>query len=223
MNSEQLIEMICQAEKKTPLIALVQSRKPIPGSYNQIIFGSQNQILNRLQDQLEELENVTLFCLARNSAMDLLNIETLNARVEYGALIRDHVTIEDNAVIMMGAILNVGCFIGEKTMIDMGAVIGARAQVGKRCHIGANAVLAGVLEPPSAKEVVIEDEVLVGAGAIILEGVRVGHGAIVAAGAVVIEDVAAESVVAGCPAKMIKMKDKKTESKTQLMEALRKL
>ena len=45
-------------------------------------------------------------------------------------------------------------------MIDMNAVVGARAIVGRDCHIGAGAVLAGVLEPPSAEPVVIEDGVL---------------------------------------------------------------
>ena len=56
----------------------------------------------------------------------------------------------------------------------------------------------------------------------VLEGVRIGANAVVAAGAVVTEDVPAGAVVAGSPAKVIKMKDEKTEGKTQLMEDLRK-
>ena len=47
-------------------------------------------------------------------------------------------------------------------------------------HVGAGAVLAGVIEPPSASPVVIDDNVLIGANAVILEGVHVGEGAIVA-------------------------------------------
>ena len=107
-------------------------------------------------------------------------------------------------------------------MIDMGAVLGGRATVGKNCHIGAGAVLAGVIEPPSAKPVVIEDGVLVGANAVIIEGVRIGAGTVVGAGAVVIEDVPAGAVVTGNPAKIIKKVDDKTLSKTQLVDDLRK-
>ena len=89
----------------------------------------------------------------RNSAIPLLDIKDIPARIEPGAVIRENVEIGKNAVIMMGAIINIGAVIGEGTMIDMGAVLGGRATVGKNCHIGAGAVLAGVIEPASAKPV----------------------------------------------------------------------
>jgi 2,3,4,5-tetrahydropyridine-2-carboxylate N-succinyltransferase len=82
-------------------------------------------------------------------------------------------------------------------------------------------VIAGVLEPPSATPVIIEDDVLVGANAVVLEGVRVGKGAVVAAGAIVTKDVEPGTVVAGSPAKFIKYKDEKTSEKTKLLEDLR--
>ena len=85
-------------------------------------------------------------------------------------MIREKVEIGDQAVIMMGAILNIGAVVGAGTMIDMGAVLGGRATVGKHCHIGAGTVLAGVIEPPSAAPVVIENEVVIGANAVVLEG-----------------------------------------------------
>ena len=56
-----------------------------------------------------------------------------------------------------------------------------------------------------------------------IEGVHVGKGAVVAAGAIVIEDVPAGTVVAGCPARIIKEKDAKAEQKTELVDALRQL
>ena len=108
-------------------------------------------------------------------------------------------------------------------MIDMGAVLGGRATVGKNCHIGAGTVLAGVVEPASATPVIIEDNVMIGANAVVIEGCRVGENAVVAAGAIVVNDVPANAVVAGCPARIIKMKDEKTAGKTALVEGLRAL
>ena len=80
-----------------------------------------------------------------------------------------------------------------------------------------------MVEPASAKPVVLEDDVLIGANAVVLEGVRVGRGAVVAAGAVVISDVPPETVVAGIPARIIKKKDEKAAAKTALVDALREL
>ena len=84
-------------------------------------------------------------------------------------------------------------------------------------------MLAGVIEPASATPVIVEDNVLIGANAVVIEGCRIGKGAVVAAGAVVVSDVPAGTVVAGCPARVIKTKDEKTASKTALEEALREL
>ena len=95
--------------------------------------------------------------------------------------------------------------------------------MGKNCHIGAGAVLAGVIEPPSATPVIVEDGVLVGANAVVLEGVHIGKNAVVAAGAVVTEDVPENAVVAGAPARGLKQRDEKTNSKTAFVDALREL
>ncbi len=159
----------------------------------------------------------------RNSAIPLLDLKGIQARIEPGAIIRDQVEIGKNAVIMMGASINIGSVVGEGTMIDMNVVMGGRATVGNNCHIGAGAVLAGVIEPPSAKPVVVEDGVVVGANAVILEGVTVGEGAVVAAGAIVTEDVPPNTVVAGTPARVIKEIDEQTKGKTEIKQELRQL
>lgn len=232
MNAEQIIEFIRTAEKKTPVKVYVWENAPttFPGAKEfptgqgtKIVFGDWKVIAPALEGQSASISDLVIENDRRNSALPLLDIKNVNARIEPGAIIRDQVRIHDGAVIMMGAILNIGSVVGEGTMIDMGAVLGGRATVGKRCHVGAGAVLAGVIEPASATPVVIENDVLIGANAVVLEGVRVGRGAVVAAGAVVVSDVPAEAVVAGVPARVIKMKDEKAAGKTALVDALREL
>lgn len=158
----------------------------------------------------------------RNSAIPMLNILEVDARIEPGAIIRSYVKIGRNAVIMMGAVINIGAEIGEGSMIDMNAVVGARGKIGKRVHLGAGAVVAGVLEPPSLSPCMIDDDVLIGANSVILEGVKIGKGSVIAAGSVVTQDVPPNVVVAGAPAKIIKYVDNKTRSKTGLLADLRK-
>lgn len=229
MNAEELIELIRTSQKKTPVEVFLKSDCELdfanvrffgsPKLY--VLFGEYSEILPLLEKEKQHILDCEIQNYARNSAIPLLDIKHLNARIEPGAIIRDQVTIHDRAVIMMGAIINIGAEIGEDTMIDMGAVLGGRAIVKNRCHIGAGAVLAGVIEPASAKPVIVEDDVLIGANAVIIEGVHVGKNSIVAAGAVVIEDVPEGVVVGGVPAKILKKKDEKTISKTEISDALR--
>jgi len=161
-----------------------------------VLFGDWKDI-EPLLANLTENKDYVVEQDGRNSAVPLLDKRYLNARIEPGAIIRDQVTIEDNAVVMMGAVINIGAEIGAGTMIDMGAILGGRATVGKNSHIGAGAVLAGVIEPASAE--------------------------VVAAGAIVTQDVPENVVVAGVPARIIKEIDEKTQQKTALEDALRNL
>ena len=92
----------------------------------------------------------------------------------------------------------------------------------KGSHIGAGAVVAGVLEPPSKSPCEIEDDVLIGANAVILEGIKIGNGSVVAAGSVVVKDVPSGVVVAGSPAKIVKSVDEQTKDKTKILDDLRK-
>lgn len=229
-NPYEIAKFIKEVKKTTPVKAYIkgdlsglkdQPFKVFGEGNMYILFGEAEDIMSFIEGHSSIIEDFEIENDRRNSAIPMLDIKNVGARIEPGAVIRDRVSIGKNAVIMMGAVINIGSEIGEGTMIDMNAVLGARANVGKNAHVGAGAVIAGVLEPPSATPVTIEDDVLIGANAVVLEGVRVGKGAVVAAGAVVTEDVPEGAVVAGSPAKVIKMKDEKTKEKTQLLDDLR--
>ena len=231
MTAQEIIAYIGAAEKKTPAKVYVNEREPIDYGSAQVfgegrsktVFGDWRDLGPILEANADKIADLVVENDRRNSAIPLLDMKNINARIEPGAIIREQVTIGDSAVIMMGAVINIGAVIGPVTMIDMGAILGGRATVGKNCHIGAGAVLAGVIEPASATPVIVEDGVLVGANAVVIEGVHVGKNAVVAAGAVVIEDVPENAVVAGCPARVIKQRDAGTNQKTALESALRKL
>ena len=234
MNAQEIINYIATAPKKTPVKAYVRVREGAEldlscaehvfglGSREKVVFADWAK-LGHLAAAGDAVEDLVVENDGRNTGVPMLSKLDVNARIEPGAIIREKVEIGDNAVIMMGAIINIGAVVGEGTMIDMGAVLGGRATVGARCHVGAGTVLAGVVEPASATPVVIEDDVLIGANAVVLEGVRVGRGAVVAAGAVVVEDVPAGAVVAGVPARVIKQATDVAEGKIALVDALRSL
>ena len=230
MNATEIIEYIRTSVKKTPVKVYVWEKEPVPfpgchefpaGGNCKIVFGDWVDVKPVLE--ANEFDHIEIENNCRNSAIPMLDMKDIPARIEPGAIIREQVEIGKNAVIMMGAILNIGAVVGDGTMIDMGAVLGGRATVGKNCHVGAGAVLAGVIEPASATPVIVEDNVMIGANAVVIEGCRIGENAVVAAGAIVVSDVPANAVVAGCPAKVIKMKDEKTAGKTALVDALRTL
>ncbi|WP_125772349.1 2,3,4,5-tetrahydropyridine-2,6-dicarboxylate N-acetyltransferase [Companilactobacillus furfuricola] len=231
MEAQEIINYIGNAKKITPVKVFIKgdiSKLNIPKEVQDfstdsfaVLFGDYQEIEPLLKESA--VEDYHIETSAQNSAVPLLDIKHINARIEPGAIIRDQVEIGDNAVVMMGAVINIGSEIGKGTMIDMGAVLGGRAIVGDNSHIGANAVLAGVIEPASADPVRIGNNVTIGANAVVLEGVQVGDNAVVGAGAIVTKDVAANEVVAGVPAKVIKVKDQKTTDKTHIEDTLRKL
>ncbi|GLC28736.1 2,3,4,5-tetrahydropyridine-2,6-dicarboxylate N-acetyltransferase [Clostridium omnivorum] len=227
----EIARFIKEAQKTTPVKAYVEGNLQDCDFRNinafgegnfYVLFGEHQEIISFLEENKSKVNKYKLENDRRNSAIPLADYSNFNARIEPGAIIRDKVIIDNNAVIMMGAVINIGAEIGEGAMIDMNAVVGARGKIGKRVHLGAGAVVAGVLEPPSKDPCIIEDDVLIGANAVILEGVKVGKGSVVAAGAVVVEDVPSGVVVAGTPAKIIKIVDDKTKDKTQILDDLRK-
>lgn len=87
-------------------------------------------------------------------------------------------------VVLMPGYVNIGAYVGEGTMIDTWATVGSCAQVGKGVHISGGVGIGGVLEPPQAQPVIIEDGAFLGSRSIIVEGVRVGEKAVIGAGTI---------------------------------------
>ncbi len=97
--------------------------------------------------------------------------------VRYGAF------LEPGVVVMPGYV-NIGARVGSGTMVDTWATVGSCAQIGQGCHLSGGVGIGGVLEPPGAMPVIIEDGCFIGSRAIIVEGVLVEREAVIGAGVV---------------------------------------
>jgi 2,3,4,5-tetrahydropyridine-2-carboxylate N-succinyltransferase len=87
-------------------------------------------------------------------------------------------------VILMPSYVNIGGYVGEETMVDTWATVGSCAQIGRRVHLAGGVGIGGVLEPPNAVPVVIEDEANIGSRCMVTQGARVGQGAVLGEGVI---------------------------------------
>ena len=76
--------------------------------------------------------------------------------------------------------VNIGAWVGPRTMVDTWATVGSCAQIGADVHLSGGVGIGGVLEPPQARPVIVEDGAFVGSRAVVVEGVVVGEGAVIA-------------------------------------------
>jgi 2,3,4,5-tetrahydropyridine-2-carboxylate N-succinyltransferase len=102
-------------------------------------------------------------------------------RVVPGAIARWGSYLEPG-VIMMPSFVNIGARVGAETMVDTWATVGSCAQIGRRVHLSGGVGIGGVLEPPNAVPVVIEDDALIGSRCMVTQGARVGEGAVLGEG-----------------------------------------
>ncbi|WP_034268641.1 2,3,4,5-tetrahydropyridine-2,6-dicarboxylate N-succinyltransferase [Actinospica robiniae] len=86
--------------------------------------------------------------------------------------------------ILMPSFVNIGGYVDSGTMVDTWATVGSCAQIGKNVHLAGGVGIGGVLEPPNAKPVVIEDGAMIFSRCMIIEGARVGKGSVVGAGTI---------------------------------------
>jgi 2,3,4,5-tetrahydropyridine-2-carboxylate N-succinyltransferase len=87
-------------------------------------------------------------------------------------------------VVLMPSFINIGAYVDSGTMVDTWATVGSCAQIGKDVHLSGGVGIGGVLEPPNAKPVVVEDECMIGSRSMIVEGARVGKGSVIGPGTV---------------------------------------
>jgi 2,3,4,5-tetrahydropyridine-2,6-dicarboxylate N-succinyltransferase len=104
-------------------------------------------------------------------------------RIVPGAYARFGSYLAPNAI-LMPSFVNVGAYVGSGTLVDTWATVGSCAQVGEQVHISGGVGLGGVLEPLQASPVIVEDEAFIGSRCMLIEGVRVGRGAVLGAGAI---------------------------------------
>jgi 2,3,4,5-tetrahydropyridine-2,6-dicarboxylate N-succinyltransferase len=104
-------------------------------------------------------------------------------RVVPGAIARWGSYMEPG-VVLMPSYTNIGGYVGAGSMVDTWATVGSCAQVGKNVHLSGGVGLGGVLEPPQAAPVVVEDDAFIGSRAMVVEGARVRKGAKLGAGAI---------------------------------------
>ncbi|GAB4020448.1 2,3,4,5-tetrahydropyridine-2,6-dicarboxylate N-succinyltransferase [Spirosoma koreense] len=85
-------------------------------------------------------------------------------------------------VILMPSYVNIGAYVDERTMVDTWATVGSCAQIGKDVHLSGGVGIGGVLEPPQAAPVIIEDGAFIGSRCIVVEGAHIGKRAVLGAG-----------------------------------------
>jgi len=83
-------------------------------------------------------------------------------------------------VVLMPGFVNIGAWVGPRTMVDTWATVGSCAQIGADVHLSGGVGIGGVLEPPQAQPVIVEDGAFLGSRAVVVEGVVVGEGAVIA-------------------------------------------
>jgi 2,3,4,5-tetrahydropyridine-2-carboxylate N-succinyltransferase len=91
----------------------------------------------------------------------------------YGAFLSE-------GVVLMPGYVNIGAWVGPRTMVDTWATVGSCAQIGADVHLSGGVGIGGVLEPPQARPVIVEDGAFIGSRAVVVEGVVVGERAVVA-------------------------------------------
>lgn len=111
------------------------------------------------------------------------NLAAARVRVVPPGTVRYGSFLEPGVVVMPGYV-NIGARVGARTMVDTWATVGSCAQIGADVHLSGGVGIGGVLEPPGARPVIVEDGAFIGSRCIVVEGMHVGEGAVLGANVV---------------------------------------
>ncbi len=111
------------------------------------------------------------------------NFQAAGVRVVPGASARFG-SFLDRGAVMMPSYVNIGARVGANSMVDTWATVGSCAQIGANVHLGGGVGIGGVLEPPQAAPVIVEDDCMIFSRCIVVDGARVGRGTVLGAGCI---------------------------------------
>jgi 2,3,4,5-tetrahydropyridine-2-carboxylate N-succinyltransferase len=119
-------------------------------------------------------------------------------RVVPPGTVRHGAYVAPGAIVMPGYV-NIGAYVDTGSMVDTWATVGSCAQIGRNVHLAGGVGIGGVLEPPGARPVIIEDGAFLGSRAIVVEGVLVEQEAVIGAGVVLTASTAIIDVTGEAP------------------------
>lgn len=195
-----MIEKIDSLWNDRTMLAYPESRQLIETVINQLDKG-ELRVANPVAIESDEWvvnewvkKAILLYFITRQMKADQVGIFTFNdkiplktnfaeanVRVVPPAVAR-YGSYQAAGVILMPSYVNIGAYIDERTMVDTWATVGSCAQIGKDVHLSGGVGIGGVLEPPQAAPVIIEDGAFIGSRCIVVEGARIGKRAVLGAG-----------------------------------------
>ena len=170
MNAERVNELIAALDSGNLRVA-----EPVDGDWR-VNGDAQAAILEYFRLRQMEPQEVGPFEYHDKIPLKR-NYEQLGVRVVPPAVARYGAYLSPG-VVMMPSYVNIGAWVGPRTMIDTWATVGSGAQIGADVHLAGGVGIGGVLEPPGATPVIVEDGAFVGSRCILTEGVRIGAGAV---------------------------------------------
>ena len=171
MNAERVEELIAELDRGEVRVA-----EPVDGDWR-VNPEVQEAILEFFR--LRQMEPQEVGPFEYHDKIPLKHdYERLGVRVVPPAVAR-YGSFLSPGVVMMPSYVNIGAWVGPRTMVDTWATVGSGAQIGADVHLAGGVGIGGVLEPPGARPVIVEDGAFVGSRAILTEGVRIGARAVI--------------------------------------------
>ena len=200
MNSEEIINNLWEERDKLDNVIEQDRARAIVGRVIEELDNGQIRVAEVVNDEVVvhqwvkhaillyfKVQQMTKYTTAPFEYLDKIPLKddfaSSKVRVVPGAIARRGSFLAPG-VTLMPSYVNIGAYVGADTMVDTWATVGSCAQSGERVHLSGGVGIGGVLEPPQAAPVIIEDDAFIGSRSIIVEGARVRKGAKLGAGVI---------------------------------------